>query len=121
LFSLPYACNRWICAQHHLRARFATENCEPALADFERHFPVSFALELEQLYEDKPGEGVAAARARLGVRPASAGARPGAAATARPPPPLPIAVRLGMRKNPAAGTGSSASLRFLVITAGFSC
>jgi len=119
LFSLPYACNRWICAQHHLRARFATENCQPALADFERHFPVSFALELEQLYEDKPGEGVAAARARLGVRPASAGARPGAAATAGPPP-LPITVRLGMRKNPAAGTGSSASLRFPVITAGFS-
>ena len=38
--------------QSHLRARFAVENCQLALEEFERQYPVSFALELD-LEEDK--------------------------------------------------------------------
>ena len=112
-----------ICTQNHLRARFATESCHQALSDFERQYPVSFALELEEQHEDKPAGSVADPRTTLAARGRPGGPRPGgppmtlggrqaqqqAAATYQP-----IAVRLGMRqKAPATASTRATSTKYV--------
>jgi len=46
--------------QSHQRARFATESCHQALTNLEVQYPVSFAIELQQFFEEKPTEAMAA-------------------------------------------------------------
>ena len=88
--------------QHHLRSKFATESCQQALADFEYLYPVSFALDLIPLHEEKPKELLAAPEgssvAGRGRPNAGSQTRRGSLPQNAIPQP-PIAVRLGMRSN----------------------
>ena len=72
--------------QSHLKARFATETCREALSNFEVQYPVSFAIELQQLQDEKPTD---AAMAMASVGPS--GSRSNALRQTQ----LPISARLG--------------------------
>lgn len=119
--------NAFRLAQNHLRSRFAMESCRQALTEFEQKFPVSFAVELDQLHEQKLALTAADNRAASSTsisstssksrQPSSTkrrgfvGVGGGGAGAARrnsiPQPP--IAVRLGIRRSTTGGRTAPSS------------
>jgi len=79
------------------------ESCRHALADFELQYPVSFALELEQLVEEKPAETDDPRETRRGFT----NLRMPDTRHGQPISQQPMAVRLGMRRMSGGTDGRS--------------